>query len=230
MTQPALAQPAQAQHALCNVDDCHEPATAGYQWDWGERGFACSRHVFLLRQKAENLQRGVQFTVLDPHATPPLTRDERTRFHAQVLTLEDELRDAKVRGLELYQSNTRIAEEARRLAARNRELEVQFADMHAAMTAAVAQRDAHLADLGDATAELERLRMILPDGDVPVRLLDPERAELERLRATADKLARAERDRGGRGGGSATGGGGGGGGAYPGGGPGPAGGGEKPGG
>jgi chromosome segregation ATPase len=162
-TQPKRQTPATSPMPhLCTVEDCHEPAIAAYRWDWGEEGKCCGQHQFLLRQKAEPLQRGIQFAVLDPNATPALTRDERTQFHAKVLTLEDELRDAKSRGLELYQSNTRIAEEARRLAARNRELEAQMKDAHASIQAVTDERDEYRADLADARTELERLQAILP--------------------------------------------------------------------
>jgi chromosome segregation ATPase len=147
---------------LCTVEECHDPAIAAFRWEWGDEGKCCARHQFLLRQKSGTLQRGIEFAVLDPNATPALTRDERTRFHASILTLEDELRDAKARGLDLYQSNTKIAEEARRLAARNRELEAQLKDATAELANTVDARDGHLADLADATAELDRLRAILP--------------------------------------------------------------------
>jgi len=168
---PAAA--AQTVH-LCTVDDCHEPAVAGYQWDWGERGVCCAKHQFLLRQKQPAIGRGLQFAVLPGATTSPMTRDERTRMHATVLTLEDELRDAKSRGLELYQSNTKLAEESRRLAARNRELEAQLKDMQHEMQALSDKHDTHLADLQDARDELnraQRLQALTPERDEHGRFL-----------------------------------------------------------
>jgi hypothetical protein len=153
------ASAAQTVH-LCTVDDCHEPAVAGYQWDWGERGTCCAKHQFLLRQKQPTIGRGLQFAVLPGATTSALTRDERTRMHAMILTLEDELRDAKARGLELYQSNTKLAEESRRLAARNRELEGQVKDGRAELQQLGEQHDTHLADLQDARDELNRVQRV----------------------------------------------------------------------
>ncbi len=159
--QQQMDREAQPVH-LCDELECREPAVAAYRWEWGAEGKCCARHQFLHRQKAVTLGRTIQFAVLDPNATPALSRDERTRFHASILTLEDELRDAKARGLELYQSNTKLSEECRRLAARNRELEAQLKDAKSDLYETEQARDGHLADLADASGELERLRAILP--------------------------------------------------------------------
>jgi hypothetical protein len=156
-------EPAGQQRAhVCTVDDCNEPAIAAYRWEWGESGMCCAKHQFLLRQKSTPLNRTIQFVALDPGATPSLSRDERTQFHAKILTLEDELRDAKTRGLDLYQDNTKLGEEARRLSARNRELEAQLRDHRAELEETRDERDTHLANLADAQHELGRLQAIMP--------------------------------------------------------------------
>jgi hypothetical protein len=146
----------------CEQDGCEQLARFHYTWPWGASGLVCSLHHFTVQQTAENLQRAVVFSPLAAGTPEPISRDERVRFHATILTMEDELRDARARGLELYNSNTTIAEQARRYASRSTELEAQMKDARADVETARAERDHYLDQVAEMRAEIETLKAILP--------------------------------------------------------------------
>lgn len=168
MTQPAptfpTPAPAPQPPALCTFDKgCREPAVFSFMWPWGEACTCCSLHRIHVQQRSDSLERGpINFTVLDPHKPVSLARDERTQLRASIMSLEDELRDAKARGQEFYVMNTQLADEIRRLRARAAELESQVKDRTAERDQAMLERDNALADASDANTEVSRLKALMP--------------------------------------------------------------------
>lgn len=110
---------------------CDKPAVYGYQWDWGEQGLACAEHAALLQQTATQLSRTVNVFPLQRVNPEPLTRDERTRLKATALVLEEELEEAKSRGLDLYRVNGQLRNDVQLHKVRNTEAEAQLKDAHA---------------------------------------------------------------------------------------------------
>lgn len=148
---------------MCTEKDCLKVAAFSYVWPWGESGACCHDHRLHVMQRSENLGRGpIHFSPVDPHYVAPITRDERTQLIAARMSAEQELKDALSRGAELYNENTRVAEECRRLRARNTEADAQLADARSTVDRVVGERDAARADAGEAQLEVERLKAILP--------------------------------------------------------------------
>jgi len=144
---------------------CGRPAVFAHTWDWGESGRCCSEHQFVLNQTAEQLNRRVGFTPLDAGIAPAIERDERIQFNAKILTLEDEAVVARKRGAELYQTNTKLAEEGRLLMARNNELGKRLDEAQAHILE-VEEREAKLlSERAELVEEVERLRAFLPSDD-----------------------------------------------------------------
>lgn len=159
MTQPAPTP----SPTLCSYEGCREPAVFSFMWPWGEPSTCCSLHRIHVQQKSDALERGpISFTVLDPHKPVSLARDERTQFRATIMSLEDEVRDAKARGQEFFNMNTQLGDEVRRLRARNAELESQVKDRTVERDQAVTERDTALADASDANTEVSRLKALMP--------------------------------------------------------------------
>lgn len=162
MTQPAENTPAAPEHLVveapvCDREGCKNAATFAYFFDWGEQGICCSEHATLLQQSAANVQRGVQLTPLAKVPTP-MTRDERITHHATVLTLQEELKQAQERGLELYRANQQLLADKKLLQLRDREQHAQLEEAHKAnarLQAEIERRDTENARLVD---ENERLK------------------------------------------------------------------------
>lgn len=153
---------AKAGPTMCTQPGCSEPATLTYVWPWGEPGACCAAHRIHVSQKCDALGRGqVSFSTIDPNAVPVLTRDERTQLRAQVLSLQDECTEVKARGVELYKSNTDLANEARRHRVRNTDLEARVKDLEATLAETTKARDQARADLADAQTETQRLDLLL---------------------------------------------------------------------
>src|SRR4029077_10119996 len=146
--------------ALCSWKGCNKPASHHFRWEWGEEGNCCDACLPLLQQTATNLSRTVQFKRLDQTAEAPVTRSERTLLIAAKLSAEAELEEVQKRGTSLYQSNVDLTQQVQTHVMRARE--------HAAI---VEEKDSHIErlsadlekrerELGEATAELGRLRTL----------------------------------------------------------------------
>jgi hypothetical protein len=139
---------------------CTQPAGMTYFLDWGESGVCCPQHQFLLNQMATQIGRSAQFSPLAVTGPVPMTRDERTRLKGEVYALEEELKDAKQRGLDLYRENETLARQAQAATVRGRETELQLKDALGEIDRlrnAVQERDAAHGDLVD---EVGRLRTL----------------------------------------------------------------------
>lgn len=143
-------------------EHCEQPATYQYVWPWGATGLVCLKHMQLVNQKAEQLQATPTWVALTPGRPEPMTRDERTALYAAKLALEDEVKDAKARGLDLYNSNTQLARECQRLSSRNTYLEAQVVDAKAEVDKAVTERDSLFNELASARMDLDRMKAFLP--------------------------------------------------------------------
>lgn len=158
-----------ADHPKC--DDCDEPASHSYTWDWGASGFCCPKHQALRQQQAGNLNRSVSFAVVSSTATAPLQRDERIRLRAETMVVNEELQEAKSRGLELYQQNQRLTSQVQSLTVQLRECESLRQDAVAAAEPLRQQLETTRVELADAVDELGRLKVLVeippPAGTLP---------------------------------------------------------------
>ena len=145
---------------LCDVDECTEPAVFTYSWEWGQTGVCCAKHLTLLQQKSGQLQRALMFTALVPTKPAPLTRDERAKLIANGIVLEQELEEAKARGLELYRKTGELTIQIQTLTLREREAKAQLADGQRRVAELEEQLLARDREHGELVAELERLRTI----------------------------------------------------------------------
>lgn len=148
--------------ALCDQEGCKQPAKFKYMWEWGVGGVCCETHQFTLNQTAGNISRSIQFQQLDAGAPVPLGRDERIQLIARALTLDAELAEAKLRGLEMYNHNVSLTAQVHSLTTVKRELEAQLKDAHGElikMDAELTRRRAENAELAD---EAGRLRVLMP--------------------------------------------------------------------
>src|SRR5262245_18159032 len=131
---------------LCDQPGCQEPAAFAYTWEWGESGTCCTKHQQTMQQTAGNLGRTIMFAPISSEATPPLQREERVRLKAEAFVLEEELAEAKQRGLELYRQNVELTSQVQRLTVREREAQAQRKD-------AVVARDEMDKRLGELESE-----------------------------------------------------------------------------
>lgn len=144
---------------------CGKPAVFAYTWAWGESGKCCREHQFILNQIAEQVARSIGFTPLDAGIKPPIETDERINFNARILTAEQERDSARQRGLELYETNTKLAQEGRVLMAQLNDARAQLeaSKKHALE---LEQRNGQLlSQNANYFDELERLRAFLPSED-----------------------------------------------------------------
>lgn len=146
---------------MCDQEGCSEPATHAYTWEWGKSGTVCAKHLMVLQQTAANLGRTIQFAPINAQATTPLQREERVRLKSEALVLQEELDEAKARGLEMYRQNTLLTAQVQSLTVRNREAEAQRTDALKVRDQAdvrLAELEAENATLSD---ELGRLRVLV---------------------------------------------------------------------
>lgn len=144
---------------------CGKPATHAYSWPWGESGKCCPEHHFILQQVSEQIARPVSFTPLDSGIMPPLETDERIQFNARILTLEQELDVARKRGAELYNTNTKLAEEGRLLMAKLNDCKERLESKHREVVGLEERNGKLLSNNAELTEEVERLRAFLPSED-----------------------------------------------------------------
>lgn len=146
----------------CYVDGCTNTPTASFTWPWSESGLVCAEHTVLLRQKAAQLKRDVLIVPLQPGEPTPITRDERIASKARIMALEEELDEAKRRGMDLYRQHEEL----------QRRLKValaQTAAVDAELRSIVEERDSLRRLLGEAERaaarendELQQLRALVP--------------------------------------------------------------------
>lgn len=161
MSESSTAQALQTNAAICDVDGCGEMATTFYMWDWGQKGACCDKHAAFLRQRSGHLERAVHFSPIAPNQPAPLTRDERIAHHATHLADSEEIAALKAHGAEMYNQNTRLNDECRRLTARNQQLEIQLKDALSKASEACDSRDDLQAKHNDAITELQRLQLLV---------------------------------------------------------------------
>jgi hypothetical protein len=152
---------------LCDRCDASDPKPAvfHYLWDWGEKGMACAEHAQLLQQTATQLNRTISLHPLQLTQAAPLERDERTQLKAKALVIEEELNEAKARGLDLYRANTQLAGDVQLHKVRNAELEAQNKDLRAEVERLrndVANRDSEAGRLVLENQRLETLAAFMP--------------------------------------------------------------------
>lgn len=147
------------------TEQCGKPAAFAFTWAWGESGKCCPEHQFILNQVAEQVQRTIGFTPLDAGIKPPIESDERIQYNARILSLEQELDLARKRGLELYQTNTRLAEEGRILMARENAARQELEATKQRASELEERNGKLLSQNADYFEELERLRAFLPSDD-----------------------------------------------------------------
>lgn len=165
MTQTALVQtsaPDAAPPQLCDRPGCTAHATFTYTWEWGETGVCCSKHQVELGQLQKPLKRSCQFSPLNPGATPALTRDERAKLKAEVYVLQEELAEAKGRGLQMYEQTQALAKQVQLLSVQKREQDAQLKDARDELQMAMEELDARKAELGEIIDEVGRLRTLVP--------------------------------------------------------------------
>lgn len=148
--------------AMCDEPGCTELAVSAYVYEWGEKGVVCARHQIVKSQVAKNTKRSVQFMPLNPLATPPLTRDERTQMKAQVLVAQEELEESRLRGGEMYHQIQKLSQRVSVLELEKRELTAQLTEAKALSDLAddeIEKRKAEVASLSD---EVARLKVLVP--------------------------------------------------------------------
>jgi uncharacterized phage infection (PIP) family protein YhgE len=146
----------------CFVDGCEHPPVAEFVWPWGETGLVCAHHRIILAQKSKRLNRDVVITPLQSGTPAPLTRDERIASKARIMTLEEELDEAKSRGMDLYRQ---LEELKAQLVRANRNAKAADEELKALLD----ERDSLRQLLGEAQLaaarendELQQLRALVP--------------------------------------------------------------------
>jgi hypothetical protein len=146
----------------CDRDNgnCPREAVFSYLWDWGEKGVCCAEHGMLLQQTAGQISRTVQLVPIVPAGPVPMTRDERVQAKAQLLVAQEELEEAKGRGLELYRLNTELSQRNRLLIVRESEAAAQLKDALTTIAELEAKLQRRDVEAGELVTELERLRTL----------------------------------------------------------------------
>lgn len=183
MMQQALQQsttsdtlPPSAEISNCD-QDCDEPATLAYRWEWGATGACCTRHAALLQQTSKSLKRSVVIHPIERAAPAPLLRDERMQLVAKSLVLEAELTEAQTRGLDVYRKNGDLQVQLNTAIVRERELKAQVADAQVKLSDLQARSDALNQENGQLLVELERLHdleLFVAQRDANSRGLEPD--------------------------------------------------------
>lgn len=139
---------------------CTKPAAFSYAWSWGETGVCCTEHQFLMNQTANQIERTIQFSPLLPTGPAPLDRPERIRLKSEIYALEEESKDLKARGLEMYRLNERLTTQVQALTVRGRETEAQLRDASREIDRLQGELQKRDAEHGNLTDELDRLRTL----------------------------------------------------------------------
>ncbi len=144
-------------------DDCDAPAVFAYAFPWtgpGSSGVCCAAHAVTKQQIADNTGRSVILSALPPPTNQPLTRDERVRLKAEVYALEEETKDLKQRGLDLYNENTRLTSQLHAATARQNATRHQLEERDAQLSATQEKLEHAQAELGELQDEADRLRTL----------------------------------------------------------------------
>lgn len=149
----------------CESERCDHPAVATAHWPWGESKRVCAKHQGLAQQTAENIGRSVSFAPIALPGDPPLTRPERVRLKAEIYTLEEEQKDLKQRGLNLYNENVALTRQLQAQSVTLNETKLQLRDARGDLAAAQELLEERGVQLGNATDELERLRTLAKFAD-----------------------------------------------------------------
>lgn len=143
----------------CSI--CGQPAVSAYTWEWGDTGHCCAVHQSVLQsQTAVQLGRSITFQPLTSAAPPPMTRDERTRLKGEVYALEEEIKDLKLRGSELYTENTQLTQRVQSLTVRGRETEAKLRDAQRELEQLHEEIERRAAEHGELVDEVTRLRTL----------------------------------------------------------------------
>jgi chromosome segregation ATPase len=148
----------------CQEEGCSELAAFTYVWPWGEQGACCAGHQFLVNQRATNLGReNPQYTAVAAGQAPVhLERDERVNFRAQILTLEDEVKEQRTYAGELYTANAGLNAEVQRLTQRNVHLEATVKALSEERDFAAKERDEANQVANDLSRELAQVKLLVP--------------------------------------------------------------------
>jgi len=142
----------------CTLDSCPKPAEYTFVWPWGADGACCQGHVVVVQQKARAL-RGhfgqVSFARLNPDRPKELSRDERVELHTARLVAESERDDARKRSGELFEVNTRLANEVRTHKVRSEQLHGQTLELLQRVDALTRERDEALTLAGKRREDVE---------------------------------------------------------------------------
>jgi hypothetical protein len=151
---------------LCTWKECNKPASHRYRWEWGEENFVCQSCVPLMQQTAGNLQRNVSFVNLD-QGPAPVTLSERTHLVAAKLSAEAELQQVQLNGHELYKSNVDLTQQVQTHVMQARERDALIRRKDEEIQELGERLQTREKDLGEAHAELQRLRTLVPFVDPP---------------------------------------------------------------
>jgi len=161
MVEPTIEAVPPPKAPVCDRDAaCGQPATFSYMWDWGEKGVCCALHAQLAQQIAQQISRGVTLQPMRAPEAEPMQRDERTRLKAHALVVEEELAEAKGRGLDLYRANVDLAQQVQTLKVREREINAQLADRDGRIRHLEGQLEERDAEHAELTEEIGRLRTL----------------------------------------------------------------------
>jgi hypothetical protein len=165
---PATATAAKlAAIELCTWKGCNNPASHRFRWDWGEENFVCPSCIPLMQQTAGNLQRSVAFVNLDQGAPAPVSVSERAHLMAGKLSAEAELQQVQVQGHELYKSNVALTQQLQTHVMQARERDALIKRKDEEIQELSERLQTREKDLGEAHAELQRLRTLVPFVDAP---------------------------------------------------------------
>jgi hypothetical protein len=154
------AQLAVALPQLCDRPDCSAPARWSYSWEWGESGVCCDAHKAEMTQLQRALKRTCQFGALAT-GPAPIERGERVALKGTIYALEEELAEAKARGLEQHRQLQLLAGQAQMVTVRNREAEAQLAAARASERKQTALADKLAQENGEMADELSRLTLMV---------------------------------------------------------------------
>ncbi|HEX7235467.1 MAG TPA: hypothetical protein VF405_00820 [Gammaproteobacteria bacterium] len=148
----------------CFSTDCQNPVFYEFTWGWGAPGACCQAHQVNAQQIHDAQERGkIAFRPIDPAAAVlPLERDERTQLIARAMSAEQDGDAVRARAAELYNLNTELQQEVRRLRARDQEAQLQIQDRDAKIDRLMTERDDALVKLHDAQQELQRVTLLIP--------------------------------------------------------------------
>jgi len=148
----------------CFSTDCKNPVVYSFTWGWGAPAACCAAHQIHAQQIHDAQDRGkIAFAVIDEDAVKvPLGRDERTQLIAAKMSAEQDGDAVRVRAAELFNENTSLQAELRRLRARDTESQAQLRDREADIERLKTERDEALASLHETRTELERVTLLVP--------------------------------------------------------------------